>query len=487
MNWKSPVLLTVVTLLGLKVHLVECESHVVRNVRPIIGEIFDMLLESIEAKRREENGSLDVKFPESGRLEIAHQEKPKKPRMVMRGRVGSESLLDRIEIVDRNISFQDGQMSLRLGIIANSTYGSHSVLVLKQWSEDYSEVGEDYGLLCSSSNINGVFMTRLSQFREVPGADKNTLVFEMRKQVEQLKGRTFLLCLSSSITSNRSVYITKLSFSSSKEREESGDEGEQNFEVNNELLGHYEFPEMDKDGYDQILVKTRAPSGQKCSDFVLALASGHGDHPVPRGVLLSEKGAASSESLCFWSLRLENSLFKESSLLGIVQRHKNGKSSTNISTVRFLPLSYSQSRARPPAALSKSLPFKALFLALSLIPVLLLTLGAYAILTEVWAATLSRLPEKKKYLDGSTYRSGGCEQRDVSRNRDDREKGVSLRAQGRETVPAVLSSFSMVTRKSLNSEESGLSSSGENDRHVVKDDPFRYFDSDCSISTHTGA
>lgn len=488
MDRKRPVLLALVILLGLKIHNFECDDQVVRDVKPIIGEIFDMLLESIEAKRKKE-AYLDDRQYESDRLEVASQERPKEPRTVMRGRVENDSLLDKIEIVEREISIQDGEMSLKLGIIANSAYGSRSVLVLKQWSEDYSEIGGDYGLLCSSSNINGVFITLLSRFKEdTQNVGRNSLLFEMKQRVEQLEGRTFLLCLSNSITSNRSVYITKLSFSSSKGREESHEgrqREEQDFGAKDELLGHYEFSEMDKDGYDQILVRTRAPEGQKCSDFVLGLTKSHGDQPISRGVLLYEANAPRSESLCFWSLKLENSLFRESNLLGIVQRHKNGRSSLNISTVRFLPLSYSSpSRAGARTSFSRSLLFKALFLALSLIPVLLLTLGAYAILTEIWAATSSRLLEAKKHLSSPTPESRGCEQRGISRERF-REKDASSCVHGKEKIQTRLSNFGVISSKSLNSEESGLSS-GENNHHVVKDDPFRYFDSDCSISTRTG-
>ncbi|KAJ1611164.1 putative signal peptide-containing protein [Cryptosporidium canis] len=492
MRWSRLVLLLQATLLSLGIHPFGCDDQTVRNVKPIIGEIFDMLLESIEAKRRRD-GSRDHAMLEDARARVDTREgELEQKRVLDRGEVASESRRDRLEVVDREISIQDGRVSLRLEIMANLAYGDRSVLVLKQWSEDYSEIGGDNGQLCSSSNISGAFVTRPARYREVRDLERSNLVFEMEQDLEKLEGRTFLLCLSDNIASNHSMYITKLSFSSNQRREaargslaSSTKQGDQ--KTVSGLPGHYEFAEMRSGDYDQILVRTRVPSSQDCSSFVLTLMRDEGKS-VSTGSLLFERKAAKEENLCFWSLALENSLFKDSDMLEIVQRHKSDGSSLTVSTVKFLSLGHAKGLAK--TALSRSILFKMLLLILSTLPILLLTLGTYIVLLEAWTVVSSKISSKEKCLTSSTSMSNLYKHKaksDEEKNPYKREKeGIaSLRDLEKETAPTTLSSFNIVTNKSLNSEDSGLSS-GEND-HVIQDDPFRYFDSDCSISTHTGA
>ncbi|OII75492.1 uncharacterized protein cubi_02013 [Cryptosporidium ubiquitum] len=485
--------------MSLKIHPFWCDDQVIKNVKPIISELFDMLLENIEVKRKKENYLNNILI-EKNKFQLDTKEQELNPnleqdeeqkRVIMSRKVRNEAIQERIKIVDREITILDGQMRLRLGIIASLIFGNQSVLVFKQWNENYSEISQDYGLLCSSSNINSNFITKLSVFREIEGSNKNNLVFEMKQEISELQEKTFLLCLSDSITSNHSIYITKLSFSSYNDSEEIRTHTENNYiqlkdsEGKNELE-YYEFLEMDKEGYDQILVRTRVPNDQKCSNFKLILLDNH-KNLVGNGNLLSETNMIGSQNICFWSLKLENSQFKNSDLLEIVQRHRDSGAIFPVSIVKLLPLNHENRMGR--SIFSNSTLFKVLFLILNLIPITLLTFGVYIILIEIWTIIPPKLFKNKKYLINPTLKSSRYQPRANNCGKEtfsntEKERNISRHDNIKETKPVQLSNFDIVTKKDLNSEESGLSS-GENEQ-IVKDDPFRYFDSDCSISTHTG-
>ncbi|KAH8582968.1 uncharacterized protein ELE39_002313 [Cryptosporidium sp. chipmunk genotype I] len=487
------VLLVVTIFMSLKVSSYRCDDKVVKDVKPIISELFDMLLENIETKKKKERHLNEMFFNQEKELNYSLEDnEPKK--LIANRKAINEATQDRIEILDREISILDGQMNLRLGIVVSLFYGNHSVLVFKQWNENYSNISENYGLLCSSSNINSSFITNLSKFKEIKNINKNFLVFEMNQEISNLNEKTFLICLSDSITSNHSIYITKLSFSSYNEPKGADHHEEENLiqhedsKSKSELIGYNEILELNQqENEDQILVRTIMPSGQKCSDFNLILLSNH-KNPLKNGDLLSETKISNSESICFWRLKLENTQFENSDLLEVVQRHKNSGATFPVSVVKLLPLSHRNGKRRK-LMLSKSFLFKILLVILNLIPITLLTLGLYLILAEFWTNILSKVLENKKYLTNPLSKSSRYHQRanNVSKetisNREN-ERNTNWIDKRKVTKPAQISSFNIITSQNLNSEESGFSS-GENEP-VVKDDPFRYFDSDCSISTHTG-
>lgn len=487
------VLLVIAILMSLRISCYKCDNQAVKNVKPIISELFDMLLENIEAKRKEEI-QFNETFLENGK-DLNHYIDNNKPTKLTKiTNTIYEANQDKVEIIDREISILDGQMSLRLGIVVNLLYGNQSVLVLKLWNESYSKISKNYSLLCSSSNINSNFITNPSEYREIHNTNKNYLLFEMKQEISNINEKTFLLCLSDSITSNHSIYITKLSFSSNNELKETNHYKEKNlnqfeeFESKSDLVGKHEILELNQqENDDQILVRTKVPSGQNCSDFKLILLSNQ-KNSITNGELLPEtKTTNNYENICFWSLKLENTQFKDSNLLEIVQRHKNSGATFTIAKVNPTPINYKYGK-RSQFMLSKSFLFKILLLVLNLIPVTLLTLGVYLIIAEIWTIISSKVLENKKCLTNAIFKSSKCQQRtNVSkktisnRENDTNNNWIDKR---KETKPIQFSSFNIVTSKNLNSEESGFSS-GENEP-VVKGDPYRYFDSDCSISTHTG-
>lgn len=492
MDLKISLLLVIIILMGLKIYHFQCDDQVTKNVKPIISELFDILLENIEAKRKNEIYLNDMllekdKFLLDSKREKLNQdlEDNKEQKRIAMGRKAiNEAVKEKIKIIDREILILNGQMNLRLSIITNSMYGNHSVLVFKQWNEEYSEISKDYGLLCSSSNINSNFVTKLSVFRELEAINKNNLVFEMKQEISKIQEKTFLLCLSNSITSNYSIYITKLSFSSYNELKEIHSNTEKDLIAKNENE-HYEFLETDKD-YDQILVRTKVPSDQKCLDFKLILLSGN-QNPVANGNLLSETSMKNSQNICFWSLKLENSQFKDSNLLEIVQRHEHSGAIFPVSIVKLLTLNRTNNIGK--FISSKSILFKILFLILNLIPIILLTLGVYVILAEIWTTISLKVLKNKKYFINPTFKYSRYQPRTNNSDKNilsskEKEININKHDDRKETKSVQFSSFNIVNNRNLNSEESGFSS-GENEQ-IVKDDPFRYFDSDCSISTHTG-
>ncbi|KAK9172711.1 Uncharacterized protein cmbei_5004280 [Cryptosporidium meleagridis] len=487
------VLLVMTIVLCLRISCFKCDDQAVKNIKPIISELFDMLLENIEAKRKEET-HFNKTFLKNEKDLNHYTEDNKSTKLTTTANTINEADQDKVKILDREISILDGQMNLRLGIVVSLLYGNQSVMVLKQWNESYSKISKNYSLLCSSSNINSNFITNPSEYREIHNANKNYLLFEMKQEISNLNEKTFLLCLSDSITSNHSIYITKLSFSSSHELEETNHHNEKSLnqfeelESKSDLVGNHEILELNQqENDDQILVRTKVPNGQNCSDFKLILLSNQ-KTPIMNGELLPEtKTTNNYENICFWSLKLENIQFNDSNLLEIVQRHKNSGATFAVAKVKLTPINYKYGK-RNQFMLSKSFLFKIFLLILNLIPIILLTLGVYLVLAEIWTIISSKILENNKCLSNAVLKSSKCQQRtNVSyktlSNRDN-DRNINCVDKRKEAKSTQFSKFNIVTRKNLNSEESGLSS-GENEP-VVKGDPYRYFDSDCSISTHTG-
>ncbi|KAF7458872.1 hypothetical protein HWI79_559 [Cryptosporidium felis] len=438
----------------------------IKDVRPIINEIFDMLLENIEAKKMNDiKRNNAISFSENGSLAGEGSKQIGEAPIESRDHIKQE----RIKVINKNIQIKDEKVIITLEVVTGTKYQNNTVLVFKEWKEKYMKLINDYGQLCSSSNLSSGFLVGLSDYHEKMESEESVLMFKMESGIKELENKTFLLCLSESITSNRSTYITKLSFSSRSEGGNVQDQSKKEIQTQN-ILGEYIFYETTQNDDDLIAVKTRVPWNQACSNYELLLKNPVKDVVVAKGDLISPgKNNKPKELTCLWKLKLKNSIFRDSNnQLEIMQRHNSSGSSELVYTVEFVPSS--QQKKKNTGTYPGSLLFKFIFFILNLTPLVLISIGVYLLADEIWSSWPRRLPTP---VTCNTHSKAPVESR-VFRN------DSSTRA-------SKFSDFILLSNRILNSEESEFSCEENFNNTAGNDDTLKYFESDSSISTKTGA
>ncbi|EEA04717.1 uncharacterized protein CMU_037820 [Cryptosporidium muris RN66] len=154
--------------------------------------------------------------------------------------------------------------------IAGTGLNSKTILALKKWDESFSEY--NVNLLCSSPNVITTVFARPEKVEPHYILKSQVIKFNIKHNIKTLQGETFFLCISESITSSNSQYITKLTISKYSVPESYEKEAFRNdylFELFKELkIPQFSFFfEYPFEGYSDIILKLEIPSKISCSDF----------------------------------------------------------------------------------------------------------------------------------------------------------------------------------------------------------------------------
>ncbi|OII78306.1 hypothetical protein cand_033640 [Cryptosporidium andersoni] len=153
--------------------------------------------------------------------------------------------------------------------IAGTGLNSKTILALKKWDESFSEY--NVNLLCSSPNVITTVFARPEKIEPYYMLKSQVIKFNIKHNMKTLQGETFFLCISESITSSNSQYITKLTTSKYDvpESYEKAFKNDYLLELFKELkIPQFSFFfEYPFEGYSDIILKLEIPSKISCSDF----------------------------------------------------------------------------------------------------------------------------------------------------------------------------------------------------------------------------
>ncbi|KAL7066136.1 hypothetical protein ACR3K2_34200 [Cryptosporidium serpentis] len=181
----------------------------------------------------------------------------------------SEFKISKIISRKAEVDIENSILSIYLEI-AGTGLNSETILALKKWDESFSEY--NINLLCSSPNVITAVFVRPEKIEPHYMLKLQVLKFNIKHNIKTLQGETFFLCISESITSSNSQYITKLSIAKSdipKSYEKKAFKNDYLFELFKELnIPQFSFfLEYPFEGYSDIILKLEIPSKISCSDF----------------------------------------------------------------------------------------------------------------------------------------------------------------------------------------------------------------------------
>ena len=207
---------------------VKCGENAAIDVSPLVGEMFDLFLKHIEMNRRGKYKLSGDEFRndklsgDSVNAKVSHTENKNKSYIDLlngKSKMTPNINLEIFKIVGNEITFKDDKVSVSLNLITKGRFGKNSVLSFKNLETQNREI-TDSTQLCSS-NTKDVMFTEVSDYSTIEKKNGNTeysLTFEINHELKTFLNKTFVICLSDSLESEYSIYITQLSFSDLKNK-----------------------------------------------------------------------------------------------------------------------------------------------------------------------------------------------------------------------------------------------------------------------------
>ncbi|KAH7648095.1 hypothetical protein FG379_000019 [Cryptosporidium bovis] len=508
-----------------------CGSNIVKDVGPLVGEMFDLFLEHVEKKRKNKYKLNDYGLTEHDIVDVNE----KANIFPLREDVNSSDFyfpinnesneeqnikgnLNIFKVTERRITFNDDKVDIFLGLVTKNKFGRNSVLVFKPLKDIYFKHYTTLTQLCSSSNINNEILVEISEYsvlHDEKGRVSNSISFKLNYELNKLLNKTFIICLSDSIESNYSIYITQLSFSDEKNKKSEINDLKEpikneevyhyninkiiNSEASNRIdISRYNFYDFEKDR--KVLIKNTIKKNETCGDYIILVVDKEGK-TLTNGITIEFKSQL--DNVCFWILTFTRDYYlgKKDNFLNEVDYLSSfvlSISKTNnidvmlVSSINYLYNEFSNKKVK----LFNSLLFKLTFLLVAMIPIVLL---AYSILIIVCDLIDMLLLNYNKSFTNNKFRLYVQNLNKYRRNYKDNNKNKSIE---RKRMPNWYYNkkeksqddveINVYEQIDLNThyDESGNSlsdnCSGDQYKGVLNNDPLKYFDSDCSISTYTG-
>ncbi|KAH8741323.1 hypothetical protein FG386_000230 [Cryptosporidium ryanae] len=509
-----------------------CDGDNVRDVSPLVSEIFDLFLEHLENKKKGKYKINNSELMEQNIAEVNKEvtifspvEESNKPDLYFQPRSESVEMYNAVnnsrifKVFERKITFNDNKVDIFLSLITENGFDNNSVLLFKPLNVSHPNYRTNLTQFCSS-NINNEIFVETSDYSTLynsNGGIKNILSFRLNYEIAKLLNKTFIICLSDSIQRNYSIYITHLSFSEEKNiKSETNDYRDQfenkdtlmhnindviNYEeLNNINILKYNFYDIEEDG--KVLIRNEIKKNETCSDYSILVVDKKGKI-VTTGAISDMKGKI--DNICFWILTLTKDHFNLENFsddFGIKVNYSplfvlsvNKKSNVKKEIISIINYIYDESRNK--VKLFNSILFKFIFLLITLIPIVLL---AYCILIIVFdLIEFLLLNYKNMAVNGKiklyihNLNSFVKENKDFSENKSVEKKRMlnwyGDKKRENEKKNAEINKHREMDL-STHYDESGNSYSDNycSDQHqsVLRNDPLKYFDSDCSLSTYTG-
>ncbi|KAK6590346.1 hypothetical protein RS030_162462 [Cryptosporidium xiaoi] len=508
-----------------------CGSNTVKDVGPLVGEMFDLFLEHVEKKRKNKYKSNDYGLTENDIVDFNEKANIFSQRENLNSSdfylpINNESNeeqnikdnLNIFKVTERRITFNDDKVDIFLGLITKNKFGQNSVLVFKPLKDIYLKHYTNLTQLCSSSNINNEILVEISEYsvlHDEKGRVSNSLLFKFNYELNKLLNKTFIICLSDSIESNYSIYITQLSFSNEKNKKSGINDRKElttneqvyhyninkiiNSEASNRIdISRYNFYDFEKDR--KVLIKHKIKKNETCYDYIILVVDKEGK-TLTNGITIEFKSQL--DNVCFWILTFTRDYYleKEDNFLNKVDclpsfvLSINKTNNIDIMLVSSINYLYNEFRNKK-VKLFNSLLFKFTFLLVAMVPIILL---AYSILIIVCDLIDMLLLNYNTSFTNNKFRLYVQNLNKSKRNDKDKNNNKSTE---RKRMPNCYYNkkeklqddveINIYEQIDLNNnyDESGNSlsdnCSGNQSKGLLNNDPLKYFDSDCSISTYTG-